>query len=102
MRVDGGRATGDVPTAMPSAGDARSLAALFLAAKIAHHIGLKLEDGELQGAVQTLIGQVGDKPVPTNFDEVAQYALDATNEYQRHRHYDVPDEPVVIRNGASQ
>lgn len=100
MRVDGGRASGDVPAAMPSAGDARSLAALFLAAKIAHHIGLKLEDGELQGAVATLIGQVGDKPVPTDFDAVAQYALDATADFQRHRHFGVPDGPVIMRNGA--
>lgn len=100
MRVDGGRINGDVPAAMPSAGDARSLAALFLAAKIAHHIGLTLEDGELQGAVENLIKQVGDKPVPTNFDQVAQYALDATAEFQKRRHFDVPDEPVVMRNGA--
>lgn len=100
MRVNGGRADGEIPAAMPSAGDARSLAALFLAAKIAHHIGLKLDDGELQGAVETLIGQVGDKPVPTDFDQVAQFALDATAEFQKHRHFDVPDGPVVMRDGA--
>jgi len=99
MRVDGGRATGESPR-LPSAGDARSLGALFLAAKIANHLGLTIEDGELQGAIETLIAQVGDKPVPTNFDQLVRNAMDATAAYQDTRHGHVPDDPIILRNGA--
>ena len=99
MKVDGGKVVGEAPR-MPSAGDARSLGALFLAAKIANHLGLVIEDGELQGAIETLIVQVGDKPVPTNFDQLVRSALDATATYQETRHTHAPDEPVIMRNGA--
>lgn len=74
------------PTMMASAGEARSIAALLLAAKVAEKLGIRLDDGELQGSVEVLIEQVEGQPAPRDYDEVAHQALDAVAEYGRRKH----------------
>lgn len=91
MRVDGGRASGEVPDRMAGPGEARSVAALFLAAGAA--------PDEIDGAVQVLIEQIKNQAAPTSYAAVAQQPIDAITEYRR-RQQGLRDEPVVMRNGA--
>lgn len=98
MRVDGGRVGPSGSTEQfASAGEARSVAALLLAAKIAEHLGITLEDGELDGTVQVLIEQSKHQGAPRSYDEVAGQMLAATRAYQKSRH----SPPVVEIDGSA-
>jgi hypothetical protein len=91
MRVDGGRANGEVPERMAGPGEARSVAALFLAAGAA--------PDEIDGAVQVLIEQIKNQSAPTSYAAVAQQPIDAIAEY-RHRQQGLRDQPIILRNGV--
>jgi hypothetical protein len=88
MRVveQGTPSAGGRPAGVASAGEARSIAALLLAAKIAERLGVRLDDGELQGSVDVLIEQVQGLPAPRDYDEVARQAMNAVAEYGRRTH----------------
>jgi len=88
-----GRQGVNVPDQMASPGDARSIAALFMAA------GARPD--EIDGGVAILIELVNGKPAPRDYYGIAQQVVDALAEYRRREH-DVPEEPVVLRNGAPQ
>lgn len=93
MRVDGGRASGDVPERMAGPGEARSVAAIFLAAGAAPE--------EIDGAVQVMIEQLRGQTAPSTYAAVAQQPIDAIAEY-RHRQQGLKGQPVILRNGASK
>jgi hypothetical protein len=97
MRVVGGHVGAHGSTEQfASIGDARSVAALLLAAKVADYLGITLEDGELQGAVSTLIEQSKHQGVPRNYDEVAGQVIAATRTYRQSK-----DSPPVIETDGS-
>jgi hypothetical protein len=91
MKVNGGRVDGEVPERRAGPGEARSVAALFLAAGAA--------PDEIDGAVQVLIEMTQRMNVPQSYAEVAQQPIDAITEYRR-RQQGLREAPVVIRNGA--
>lgn len=96
MRVVGNAPNGQATSKAPSAGDARSLAALVLAAKAlsvacqalsAAGVGDgsmrdQLAMGELQGTVETLIDIVGNEVPPRDFDTLVWQMLHALETYQ--------------------
>jgi hypothetical protein len=91
MKVNGGRGDVKVPEQMASPGDARSIAALFLAA------GARPD--EIDGAVQVLIELVKGQEGPRTYQAVAEQPIKALQEYRKRLH-DSIDEPIILRNGA--
>lgn len=71
------------PVKAPSAGDARSLAALIFTATLADELGIHLRPGQLQGAVETLIAQSVSRPIPSDFDAIVEQNLSAVIGYRR-------------------
>lgn len=97
MRVIGGH-VGEHGTTeqFASAGDARSIAALLLGAKVAVTLGVELEPGELQGTIEVLIEQSKHQGAPRDYDEVAAQMIAATRAYQHSRH----SAPVIETDGS--
>lgn len=97
MKVNGGRMGPPSSTEQfASAGDARSIAALLLGAKVAVVLGITLEPGELQGTIEVLIEQSRRAPAPRDYDEVAAQMIAATRAYQNSR-----GGPTVVETDGS-
>lgn len=79
----------EMPERMASPGEARSIAALYLAAGAAAN--------EIDGAVQVQIEQSAGRMAPRSYAEVAQSVLDALTEY-RHRVRDTIDGGPIVHH----
>lgn len=98
MKVDGGRMGPPSSTEQfATAGDARSIAALLLGAKVAVKLGVELEPGELQGTIAILIEQSKHQGAPRDYDEVAGQMLAATRTYQNSKE----SPPVIEIDGSA-
>lgn len=97
MRVDGGRVGPPSSTEQfASAGDARSIAALVLGAKVAVTLGVTLDPGELQGTVNALIERSKKQAAPRDYDEVAEQMINAYRAYLNSK-----GDPTVIETDGS-
>lgn len=73
----------ETPERMAGPGEARSIAALFLAAGAAPN--------EIDGAVQVQIEQSVGRMAPRSYEEVAQSVLDALKEYRNRVRDSIPE-----------